>query len=214
MTLVTDTKILDMWQTPVYLTDLRESRGLGEIQTMNAELKRLVLAGEAREEGIRYQFGVIGAQKSSLDILRWDEPAIAWFKARISDAVETIHAAAVGSDRPTPAMEIVAEAWAVVYRDGASHRLHTHHDSAWSGVYYIETGGVGDDTGHLQLLDPRPGAIARQRTPGVNRVIPEPGVLVCFPSWMPHSVKATAMTQGLRICLAFNVGYREHGESA
>lgn len=78
---------------------------------------------------------------------------------------------------------IEAEGWAVVYRSGGCLRPHTHHDSAWSGVYYVASGtdesttsGTGAaDAGYLQLLDLRPAAIARQATTGPERIEPVPG---------------------------------------
>jgi len=98
----------------------------------------------------------------------------------------------------------------VVYRSGGSLRPHTHHDSAWSGVYYVEAGDPStsvSDAGYLQLLDPRPAAIARQATSGPWRVQPVPGRMVAFPGWLPHSVQATAGGDSLRICIAWNVAY-------
>jgi len=53
-------------------------------------------------------------------------------------------------------VEMIAEAWAVVYRDWGYHMLHSHHDSAWSGVYYVHTGQMAPDAGLIEFLDPRP----------------------------------------------------------
>ncbi len=81
----------------------------------------------------------------------------------------------------------------------------------WSGVYYVEAGEAasGTDAGYLQLLDPRPGAIARQASGGPERIQPVPGRMVAFPGWLPHSVQATASGDSLRICIAWNVAYDE-----
>jgi len=204
--LLVEPTIMNFWPTPLLVKDLGADGH--DVDAINAELRELVLEAEARQED-PLQFGVIGATKTSLDILRWDHPTIDWLRGRILEAVQQM-SASVGADTATEAeVDLIAEGWAVVYRSGASHRLHTHHESSWSGVYYISTGGVGADAGHLQLLDPRPGAIARQATDGVNYVEPAPGTLVCFPSWLPHSVKATLQGGGERICIAYNVGYQE-----
>lgn len=90
-----------------------------------------------------------------------------------------------------------------------SLRPHTHHDSAWSGVYYVESGAGADggEAGYLQLLDPRPAAVARQASSGVVRIQPVPGRMVAFPGWLPHSVRATLSGGGLRICVAWNAAY-------
>ncbi|MFC9472699.1 TIGR02466 family protein [Nocardia sp. NPDC056952] len=212
MTAETAPRIVKMWATPLYRHDYVEDFGQPAVDEWNAQLRELVLQGEKRQQN-PLLFGVIGATKTSMDILRWEHPAIEWLRERVLDAVTEISRDLVGDIETEAEVELVAEGWAVVYRSGASHRLHTHHESAWSGVYYIDTGGVDGDAGHLQLLDPRPAAIARQASSGVEYVQPRPGTLVCFPSWLPHSVKATLFEGGTRICIAFNVGYVERHDS-
>jgi uncharacterized protein (TIGR02466 family) len=152
-------------------------------------------------------FGGINAIKSSQDLLRWDHPAIGWIRARISDAVTALTRAELGDAASEVTHGINAEAWAVVYRSGGSLRPHTHHDSVWSGVYYVAAGDTSGDTdaGYLQLLDPRPAAVAVQATGGPERIRPVPGRMVAFPGWVPHSVQATSDSQ--RICIAWNVAY-------
>ncbi|MFI8977457.1 putative 2OG-Fe(II) oxygenase [Nocardia asteroides] len=208
MTITQDTHVLSMWSTPLYRQDLGALHGHQQVTQFNTELRDLILEREALHRN-PLKFGVIGATKTSLDILRLDTPAIDWLRQRVLDAVETISLGLVGDIQTEAEVDLVAEGWAVVYRSGASHRLHTHHESAWSGVYYIDVGGVGEGAGHLQLLDPRPGAIARQASTGVEYVQPRPGLMVVFPSWLPHSVKATLFGGATRICIAFNVGYQE-----
>ena len=41
----------------------------------------------------------------------------------------------------------------------------------------------------------------------MQRIRPVPGRMVAFPGWLPHSVRATATGDGLRICIAWNVAY-------
>lgn len=205
---VTAVKPVKMWPVPVYVRDLRtEEDGVEE---RNGRLRRLILRRE-EEDANPLLFGTIGATKTSLDILRLDDPDIAWLRRRLLESVRAMEQS-VGAGGATEAkLEVFAEGWAVVYRQGASHRLHTHHESAWASVYYVATGGVGDDAGHLQLLDPRPAAIARQATDPVRYFQPVPGTMITFPAWLAHSVKATlAVAEGSeRICIASNVGYRE-----
>ncbi|MGV9679181.1 TIGR02466 family protein [Nocardia sp. NPDC003482] len=212
MSVDTAARVVKMWATPLYQHDYVEDLGQHRVDAINAELRELVLEGEKRQQD-PLLFGVIGATKTSMDILRWNHPAIDWLRDRVLDAVTEISHDLVGDIQTEAEVDMVAEGWAVVYRSGGSHRLHTHHESAWSGVYYIDTGGVDQDAGHLQLLDPRPAAIARQASPGVQYVQPKPGTMVCFPSWLPHSVKATLFGGGTRICIAFNVGYVERQAS-
>jgi uncharacterized protein (TIGR02466 family) len=190
------------WGTPVYQADFD---GAGR---HNPQLREMILAAEKIDPEAAL-FGGINAVKSSQNLLTWDHPAIDWIQARITDAVTALTAAELGEAAREVTCAVQAEAWAVVYRSGGSLRPHTHHDSAWSGVYYVEAGdpGSGSDAGYLQLLDPRPAAIARQASVGVRRIRPVPGRMVAFPGWLPHSVQATATGDSLRICIAWNVAY-------
>jgi uncharacterized protein (TIGR02466 family) len=202
------------WPTGFYQADLTamagSEHGPETVAEMNAQLRTLILDAEQKQP--EYRFGVIGAQKSSLDILRWNHPAVDWLRGRILGAIRDLTLDALSdkedlADKVFAKSEIRAEGWAVVYHQGGSHRQHTHHDSVFSGTYYIETGGVGPDAGHLQLLDPRPAAVARRASPGVYAVQPKPGLLVGFPSWLPHSVQATLHDGGTRICIAWNAAF-------
>jgi uncharacterized protein (TIGR02466 family) len=195
-------KPLMAWGTPVYLADFDGA------SRWNPELREMILAAEQTDPDAAL-FGGINAIKSSQNILTWDHPAIEWVRARITEAVMALTRAELGEAAREVTSGIQAEAWAVVYRSGGSLRPHIHHDSAWSGVYYVEAGepGGSSDAGYLQLLDPRPAAIARQASGGVHRIRPVPGRMAAFPGWLPHSVQATATSDSLRICIAWNVAY-------
>ena len=190
------------WGSPLYVADIPDAAH--QIQVM----RRLILDRTASDPEAS-NFGVITATKANQDILKWEDPVIDWFKARIADAVTALTRAALGEAADEVNQEVIAEAWTVVYAEGGSLRPHTHHDSAWSGVFYVESGDGGDsgDAGYLQLLDPRPAAVARFASPGSYRVEPRPGRMVAFPGWLPHSVQATLTGGGRRICIAWNVAY-------
>ncbi|WP_327581914.1 2OG-Fe(II) oxygenase family protein [Nonomuraea sp. NBC_00507] len=207
--------VLTTWETPIYragLADPDTPDGGARAREVIGKLRDLILDAEGRDNDA-HTFGVIGAQKSSMDILKWDHPAVAWLREQIRTAVSAMTRDVL--EERAPEVEdtygVIAEAWAVVYRSGGSHRLHTHHDSIYSGTIYIECGGVSAASGNLQMFDPRPAAIARGVTPGVLSIEPRPGLLVAFPSWLPHSVQATQHTDGLRICIAFNASYDRTG---
>lgn len=204
MSLITENVTsVGMWPTPIGLFDLTES---DQWRAMNDELLGLVLDQEARDQD-PMTFGVMGATKTSHAIMRWDVEPIHWLKRRIVDSLRVV-AESVGAVEDDSPVHSVIDGWVVVYREAASHRLHTHHGSAWSGVYYLSTGDLAEDAGHLQFLDPRVGAIARGESAGVAYIDPRPGRLVLFPSWLAHSVKATGSLSRERVCIAFNIGYK------
>jgi uncharacterized protein (TIGR02466 family) len=102
-------------------------------------------------------------------------------------------------------------AWTTICRAGAYHAPHSHPDSAWSGVYYLDGGALSPDrplSGVLEFLDPRAGVQA-VTAPGdpygeLVRVLPEAGLLVIFPSWLYHWVHPYA-SHTPRIAVSFNV---------
>jgi uncharacterized protein (TIGR02466 family) len=195
-------KPMSLWKSPLYLADLP---GASEF---NKTLRDLILTRTVTDPEAS-NFGVISATKANQDILSWEHPAVDWFKTQIMEAVSALTTAVLGGAASEVTQGVIAEAWTVVYAEGGSLRPHTHHDSAWSGVYYVESGDAGGtgDAGYLQLLDPRPAAIARESSQGVFRVEPTPGRMVAFPGWLPHSVQATLTGGGRRICIAWNVAY-------
>ena len=90
---------------------------------------------------------------------------------------------------------ISAVGWASVCRTGNYNAPHNHPDSAWSGVYYVDSGDP-DDTmplgSCLEILDPR-SAAGGVNTPGDPfghpvRIPPRAGQLTVFPSWLTHWV--------------------------
>src|SRR4029453_3232072 len=104
-----------------------------------------------------------------------------------------------------------ASAWATICRAGAYHAAHSHPDSAWSGVYYVDAGTGNPDrplSGVLEFLDPRAG-VEGVSAPGDPDgepvpVRPEAGLLMVFPSWLYHWVHPYA-GQTPRIAVSFNV---------
>jgi uncharacterized protein (TIGR02466 family) len=187
-----------LWPTPLYAATMPGH------QAVNGQLCELIVAAEQTDTSV--SLAVIAARKSSPDLLLWNHPAVTVLRGWILSAVSALAFDILGADA-AHAGEVVAEAWAVVYRDGGSHRLHTHHDAAISGVYYVHTAGLAEGTGQVQFIDPRPAALARHASPQPTQPVqPHPGLLLAFPSWAPHLVQATHGTDP-RICIAFNAAF-------
>ncbi len=112
------------------------------------------------------------------------------------------------------------QAWANVNGPGDGNISHYHPGSFWSGTYYVDDGGCGDDPalgGEFEMLDPRgpgPGMYAPAlrfagedgASAGAGETIrPKPGLLILFPSWLFHQVRPYRGDR-LRISVAFNLG--------
>ncbi|WP_327357781.1 TIGR02466 family protein [Streptomyces sp. NBC_01304] len=202
---MTTSDVLDhaaLWETPLYTQNINPD------PQVNAALRDLVM--DRTRTAPNSAVGVLNADKTSSDLLRWDHPAISQLRGWILDAADALNAhAGTGQDSDGQAAAMVAEAWAVVYRPEGLHMLHSHHDAAWSGVFYVSTGRMEKDTGLLQFVDPRPAAAAREldRSP-LHTVTPVPGLLVAFPAWLRHWV-TPYQGDTERIVIAFNVGFRD-----
>lgn len=109
---------------------------------------------------------------------------------------------------PRP-MRWTLHAWVNVNRPGDFNRVHTHPGSTWSGTYYVDTGDPEDPEAGtpIQFLDPCQGRANLFLPPLVPPGFlqrPEPGMMILFPSYLPHMVFAH---RGLRprISIAFNL---------
>lgn len=139
--------------------------------------------------------------QSGNDLFQWSPEAHALGKV-IADAVMAAHDQSLA--------QIALFGWANVFTRGVYFNPHTHADSAWSGVYYLDAGDSSDDAGGLLMLrDPRAGA---GMTVGPSNgfdsasayeIRPRTGELLIFPAWLVHWV-TPYQSDRPRISVAFN----------
>jgi uncharacterized protein (TIGR02466 family) len=104
-------------------------------------------------------------------------------------------------------------------RQGDANEFHSHPGACWSGVYYVDDGGIDADPsfgGEFEFMSPRgplptmaaphpafamPGGLAGG---AAERVQPKSGHLVMFPAWMMHQVQPYRGTAE-RVSIAFNL---------
>jgi uncharacterized protein (TIGR02466 family) len=178
-----------------------------DADAMNQDLRALILADESKYSSLGRSN--IGGWHSRPDFLNRSEPAVAALTAWVTWGVGQLIDATVGPGAFKGTLSF--SAWVTVCRAGAYHAPHSHPDSAWSGVYYVDAGTGDPDcplSGVLEFLDPRAG-IEAVSAPGDPygepfRVRPEAGLLIIFPSWLYHWVHPyTGQTP--RIAVSFNV---------
>ncbi|TWT14911.1 TIGR02466 family protein [Reyranella sp. CPCC 100927] len=201
-------EVAPLFATPVAVVDVPDAGAL------NADLKRLILAQEKASPGT--QHSNVGGWQSGWDMERWaGAPA-----ARLLDVARGV-VNGLTCDRQGRAVTIAwkANIWANVNRAGHGNEFHFHPGSFWSGVYYVEDGGIGGDPalgGELEFMDPRGAAPAMYaphlawtvpggRSMGACETIPpRAGRMVLFPAWMLHAVRPyRGGTE--RISIAFNL---------
>ncbi len=82
----------------------------------------------------------------------------------------------------------VVQCWAAVYEKNNGAARHNHSDRMYSAVYYAQAEANASPL----------------KFDGGLIVSPEPGMLVCFPSWLNHEVPAMRFNNQ-RIAVAFNL---------
>src|SRR5262249_1578788 len=105
---------------------------------MNQDLRALILAEEARHVSLGRSN--IGGWHSRPDFLNRPEPEVAALTAWITWAVSQMVAATAGPGAFKGSLSV--SAWVTICRAGAYRAPHSHPDSAWSGVYYVDAGTV------------------------------------------------------------------------
>ena len=111
---------------------------------------------------------------------------------------------------PERQMRWTLHAWVNVNDSGDFNRTHTHPGATWSGTYYVDTGDPPPEAEHgtpLCLFDACQGRTNTFLPPLATSsflIRPEPGLMVLFPSYLPHMVFAHRGTRP-RISIAFNM---------
>jgi uncharacterized protein (TIGR02466 family) len=175
---------------------------------MNRRLREIILQRSKEDSGV--QQSNVGGWHSAADFFDWPFPETKNVLRWVSDAAKTMTAASTG-DSNLPPMGIRAMAWANVSRMGDYNSPHSHPDSMWSGVYYVDPGSFPEDeptSGLIEFLDPRTGAdlISIPGDPFGDKfsIRPEAGLLLMFPSWLYHYVHVYK-GDDVRISISFNV---------
>ena len=173
---------------------------------MNRELQELILTEESSYSSLGHSH--IEGWHSRTDFLHRSEPAVSALSAWLTWALRRMIDATAGPNAFQGSLCV--SAWTTICRTGANHAPHSHPDSAWSGVHYVDAGTDGPGqplSGGLEFLDPRAGVEA-VTAPGDPygapfRVRPQPELLAVFPSWLYHWVHSYN-GQTPRIAISFN----------
>ena len=185
---------------------------LPDAEAMNQGLRTLILEEESEYPSLGRSN--IGGWHSRPDFLHREDANVEALSSWITWALRRMICTTTGRDDFAGTASI--SAWAAICRAGAYHAPHSHPDSAWSGVYYVDSGTDNRDqplSGVLEFLDPRAGAEAVS-APGDPygepfRVRAQSGLLVMFPSWLYHWVHPYA-GETPRIAISFNASVGAH----
>ena len=185
-----------IFHTPVYVVDVPGAAALSD------ELRLAIKRQRASVEGVSKSN--VGGWQSDLDMLAWGGGAARRLLNVVTGACDRMTLCRDKDAR----VRWNAEMWANVNRAGDSNQNHWHPGSYLSFVYYVDDGYEGSSSkslgGELVFVDPRMPYL-RMRTPHLRHrmsnggseehetwVRPYSGLLIAFPSFMPHSVRPYA----------------------
>lgn len=173
----------DLFSTPLVTHVLQDAAEL------NLELRKCIMAQKEKTAGLsKSNYGGWHSETGQLEFCgNAGQTLIGRICSLGNDATRRI---ASGSER---SIHWTVSAWANVNRKGDFNKIHVHPGSTWSGAYYVHTGADegGNEATMLQLIDPCP-ARATTFLPKLLdesvHVHPKPGLMVLFPSYVPHMV--------------------------
>ena len=202
-----DVTMLLLYSTPVLQATMPEH------ETLNTELKRIILEQE-RKEGPLKTRSSRGGWQSSTDMYEWGGES---FQQVLNFILGIVDAATVSRKEELEKVTWRINCWANINRAGDSNQFHTHPGCFWSACYYVDDGGAGDDPsvgGKFEIDDPRGVSTIMYEPqltfPGDGMVLgvlqnfpPKNGMVIIFPSWLSHGVDVYKGT-GERISVSIN----------
>jgi len=175
---------------PVPVAEFHIGRGLTD------EERSFVLDHSPRQDN--------GGNKISTNHYILNEPALCDVKSFVDDCINQ-YARDVWEIRDRCSLELT-QSWATYTRPGDFHHQHTHTNSMFSGVFYVQTDDTRDRLHFYRSLS----TVLAPAYAEVNIFnsnswwLPTPtGSLLLFPSTVPHAV--VAFSDGVERCsIAFN----------
>ena len=95
--------------------------------------------------------------------------------------------------------------WTNVNEVGSKNVIHSHKTDAWAGIYYVQA----EETGNLMFYNPANLLNeCKFNSPFVRNtgILPKDGMLVLWPSWIPHEVIENKSNQQ-RINIAWGINF-------
>ena len=108
----------------------------------------------------------------------------------------------------------IQSVWAIINEKDAWNQKHYHSNSDLSAAYYV---AAHENCGDIVFYDPRPAPVHKHPISKIpnklnatrREIRPEAGMLVLFPSYLEHSVKAN-LSNEKRIVISFNLSLEKN----
>ncbi|MBP0022162.1 MAG: hypothetical protein J7647_31975 [Cyanobacteria bacterium SBLK] len=181
-------------------------------ESINNRLAQFILESMRTARDVSNATTVNQGWQSPLGFLNHDLAEIKTLRAFINQSIESFlpqYGKVNHSIEAPPQFSYSYESWAVVLNQGGFQHEHTHTRTDFVGVYCVAIPPLDEanqQNGNLTLLDPRAGRLATRPSWEAPHapIVPTPGCLVLFPSYLPHRVDCVT-TNGNRITINFDV---------
>lgn len=181
-----------MKKLSLFSTDVAVFDALPGVNSLLPGAKAALLKERRRDpQGIR--LSQVHGWHSPMDLAAREAPHFKHLIKAISNAVSGLvdeRATERGVAVPSYAWRVLA--WAIVLDPGGYNRVHDHPDSDFSVAFYIDAGDPKTPLGgRLSLMDPRRDATllpGLDLDPTTLDLAVKTGMLVVFPSYLPHAV--------------------------
>jgi uncharacterized protein (TIGR02466 family) len=179
---------------------------LDDAEELNGLLRQSILAHETEHRGVsKSNYGGWHSETGHLEFCgEAGKRLIAHIYDVVNEATRRIFAE---QHKEVSEFRWTLAAWSNINRNGDFNKAHIHPASTWSGTYYVDAGEPLDGGAPLHLLEPCTGrsvAFFPHVIPGSIYINPKPGLMVLFPSYVPHMVFPHS-GNGTRISIAFNL---------
>lgn len=172
------------------------------------------------ESGVAPQAKSKGLKESTFDFIqRGDEyPILNKLKMFFEQAVQEVVHHALPHEREEfrlplglTTSTVITDSWYHVTNGGGAHAVHTHGGSSWSGIFYVKSRycdmdtNNGINTWYNQYANTAQADLGSHWWSGSNvtSIPPKEGMLVLFPSWIPHDGSAYSGPED-RVLISFN----------
>ena len=140
--------------------------------------------------------------KMSSNTFVLDLPELNELKNYVEDALKYFMYSVIQTEQSLK----ITQSWVNYSEKGKAHTFHTHSNSIFSGVFYLQS---DLDSPNVMFFNRAPNQYQFENggdtpfTGNMFRCNPDPGSLIIFPSNLPHAVE-TNMSDTPRISLSFN----------
>ena len=198
-------KKVDLWSTSLFVAQIDD-------QQLNARLDEEITALSKSQPSISKSN--IGSWHSEYGLNRSQIPEIQKIHSIVGSHIEAIYLQGV-EKQALEEYSLLCESWANVNIGTTFQNIHTHSGWALSAVYYVRVPEVKDNTqdGTIQFhnfspsqVNPNFAFLSNLLGNETRRIFPKTGMLIIFPSHMPHSV-LPSFSDDERITIAFNFRY-------